>query len=565
MTTGQKHTRLAVAASFGLALLVPGRLWAGPGAMLTDNRQDNVQFEWVLTNAVHTVRHLSDPFWTDLMNAPAGVNLMANTSIWGLALPLAPVTALLGAPVAFRVLLTLALFGTAVAWYVVLSRHVFASRVAAFVGAALCGFLPGMVGQDTGHPNIAAQFVLPFIVLVVLHLGEPGRTRRNGLVLAGLVTYQIFVNEEVLLLAALALGVFVGSYWIQRPDLVRPRLRGALASLAITAGVVAVVVAYPLYRQFLGAQSYHGLPGWVLDYSTDVKSYAAYAQQSLAGSKAGAEKLAQGVAEQNTFYGWGLLALVAGTVWWLRDRPAVRALAVVGAVFAVLSFGRVLIVGGENTGVPGPWALVSHLPLLDTVVPTRLSLVTVPVVGLLVGFFVERIMAGDGQVRAVGAAALAAALLPIAPTPLAVENRKPTPVFFATGAWRQHIRPGSTVGILPFGWEGNLTAMRIQTGQRLQFKIMGGYFLGPQPGSPDRVGQFGGLWGVVNETLDGREGNAAEVTDEVRTAARAELHGWGTDVLVLPDAVPNAGNVRGAADRILGPGAHVSDVTLWRV
>jgi hypothetical protein len=193
-----------------------------------------------------------------------------------------------------------------------------------------------------------------------------------------------------------------------------------------------------------------------------------------------------------------------------------------------------------------------------------LSLVTIPVVGLLVGFFVERVTAGDGQVRVAGAAALAAALLPIVPTPLVVEARKPTPEFFATGAWRQHIRPGSTVGILPFGWEGNLTAMRIQTEQRLQFKIMGGYFLGPQPGSPDRTGQFGGLWGVVNETLDGRAGEAAEVTEQVRAAARAELHQWGTDVLVLPDAAPNAGNIRGAADRMLGAGTHVSDVTLWR-
>jgi hypothetical protein len=202
---------------------------------------------------------------------------------------------------------------------------------------------------------------------------------------------------------------------------------------------------------------------------------------------------------------------------------------------------------------------------LDTVVPTRLSLVTIPVVGLLVGFFVERIMAVDRRGRAIGAAALAVALLPIVPTPLAVEDRRPTPSFFASGTWRAHIRRGSTVGVLPFGWEGNLTAMRIQTEQRLQFKIMGGYFLGPQPGDPDKLGQFGGLWGVVNETLDGRAGEAAEVTARVRTTARDELRAWGTDVLVLPDSAANAAHVRDAAERILGAGEHVADVTLWRL
>src|SRR4051794_41638074 len=113
MTTGSRHARLAASAYLALAFLVTSRLWLRPGGILTETRQATIQFEWVLTHAVHTVRHLSDPFWTDLMNPPAGVNLMANTSIYGLALPLAPVTAILGPSVALRVLITLALFGTA--------------------------------------------------------------------------------------------------------------------------------------------------------------------------------------------------------------------------------------------------------------------------------------------------------------------------------------------------------------------------------------------------------------------------------------------------------------------
>src|SRR4051812_23238973 len=79
---------LAAGAYLLLALGVTARLWLHPNVMLKENLQDNVQFEWVLTNAVRTLRHLGDPFFSDLINAPNGVNLMANTSIWGLALPL---------------------------------------------------------------------------------------------------------------------------------------------------------------------------------------------------------------------------------------------------------------------------------------------------------------------------------------------------------------------------------------------------------------------------------------------------------------------------------------------
>src|SRR5436309_2636950 len=95
----RRADRLAAAGYLLLALGVTSRLWRHVGGtMLKENRQDNIQFEWVLTNAVRTLRHLGDPFFTDLFNAPAGVNLMANTSIWGLALPLSPITALFGAP-----------------------------------------------------------------------------------------------------------------------------------------------------------------------------------------------------------------------------------------------------------------------------------------------------------------------------------------------------------------------------------------------------------------------------------------------------------------------------------
>jgi hypothetical protein len=540
--------------------------------MLRENRQDNIQFEWFLANSVRTLRHLSDPFFTDLMNAPFGVNLMANTAVWALALPLAPVTALFGAPVSYRILLTGAFLGTAVAWYFVLSRHVVRSRVAAFVGGGFCAFAPGMLGQGTGHPNVVAQFVLPFIVLMVLRMRDPGHPVRNGLLLAVLVTYQIFLNEEVLLLTALALGVFVLAYWVQRPVVVNPSIRDGLVSFAVTTGTVGVVTAYPLYRQFFGRQSYHGLPDWVLDYSTDLRSYVSYAQQSLAGSKAGAENLAQGVSEQNTFYGWGLVALVIIAVIWLWRRPAVRALTVTGGLFLLLSLGRFVVIGHHQTRVPGPWWLLARLPLLDTVVPTRLSLVVIPIVGVLLAFVVERIMLDgvDGgrfwtRMRIVGFGALVIALLPIVPTPLTVSARHRAPTFFSTGAWRDEVPVGATIGLMPFGWQGDLNMMQWQTEQGLNFKILNGYFLGPDPDRDDRRGTFDGGTYLVQTVLSQYQSARLVLTADERAYCLSQLRDWGTAMLVLPDDAPNADVVRDGAEQILGPGRHVEDSWIWLI
>jgi hypothetical protein len=558
-----------------LAFVVTSKLWLHPhGVMLRENRQDNIQFEWVLLNSVRTLRHLSDPFFTDLFNAPFGVNLMANTSVWGLAIPLAPATALLGPSVAFRIMLTGAYFGTALAWYHVLSRYVVSHRVAAFVGAGVCAFAPGMLGQGTGHPNVVAQFVFPLIVLVLLRMRDPGHPVRNGLLLAGLVTYQIFLNEESLLIAACALGVFVLAFWVQRPQVIRPVLRSSLVTFAVTAGAVLIVIGYPLYRQFFGKQSYHGLPDWVLDYNTDLYSYVSYAQQSLAGSKGSAQRLAQGVSEQNTFYGWGLAALMIVAVVWMWRRVAVRAVAVTGAVFLLLSLGRHLTVRGHKTGIPGPWKLLSRAPLLDTVVPTRLSLVVIPIVGVLLAFFVDRAMSDRAPVRAVRfwtpmrvlvAGALVAALLPIAPKPLAIEARHVGPTFFSSGAWRAYAPEGGTIGLLPFGWQSDLNMMQWQAEQDLEFKILNGYFLGPDPQREDKQAKFGAGVSLVRSLLDEDRSGPATVTAGERAECLRELRSWHTDALVLPADARHVDVLRDATEQILGGGHYVDGSWVWRV
>jgi len=156
------------------AVVVLHNLWADPdGVVLRDNYPDQVQFEWFLTNGANAVGHVENPLFTAKLNAPYGVNLMANTSMLALALPLAPVTLTFGAGATFVVVDTLALTGTAAAWCFVLDR-LLNHRAAAAIGGAFCGFAPAMISHATGHPNIVAQFVLPFIVLVVLRLGRPG-------------------------------------------------------------------------------------------------------------------------------------------------------------------------------------------------------------------------------------------------------------------------------------------------------------------------------------------------------------------------------------------------------
>jgi hypothetical protein len=553
---------LAYAGYLVASLVLLNRLWRDPtGTVLRDNDRDQTFFEWILANAARSLTHLDNPLFTARLNAPDGVNLMANTSILALAVPLTPVTLWLGPAVSFLILLTVALAGTAAAWYFVASRHAVRSRAAAAVGGAFCGFAPAMISQDTGHPNIAGQFLIPFVVLAVLRMREPGHSVRRGLALAALVVAQSFLNEEILFLTALALAVFLLAFVPARKLI--EYARSAAPALGVTALVAGAVLAYPLWMQFAGPQSYHGLPDFVRGYSADLGSYPAFARRSLAGDAATVQHLGQGPTEENTFFGWPLLIVVAAAGVRLAGDRLGRALVLTGLLFAALSLGNEIRLGGQPSGIPGPWKLLSGLPVIDSVVPTRLALVVTPVIGVLLALVLDR----AGAQRLAWAVAVVGALLPLVPTPLPAAPRPAIPHFFASGAWRAHIPAGGTVVPVPMGWYPYADAMRWSTAAGLDFAIVGGYFLAPDPGRPDRQAIFGPGYSLTAQLLGdgaGRDGGPA-IDDGQRRQVLDDLRRWRATTLVMPDTATNADGLRAIVDQLVGPGSHVDDVWLWDV
>jgi hypothetical protein len=234
----------AVALYIVLALWVTYGLWRNIGALaLVNNDADVRLFEWSLVHATRIFTHGENPLFSPQLNAPNGVNLMANTSLLGLAVPLVPVTLLFGPAVTFTVMLTGGLAATAWAWYHVISRHIVDRWPAAFAGGLFAGFAPGMINHVNGHPNLVCQFLIPFIVWRAISL----RTARDGVVLGLLVTWQMFLNEELMLQTALGVVVFVAAYAAFRPAEVRARARPFLAGLWPALLVAGVLLAYPLW------------------------------------------------------------------------------------------------------------------------------------------------------------------------------------------------------------------------------------------------------------------------------------------------------------------------------
>ena len=546
-----------------LALWVTYGLWRNTGALaLVFGGSDVHFFEWTLIHATRIFTHGENPFFTPQMNAPDGVNLMANTGLLGLTVPLVPVTLLFGPAVAFTVMLTGGLTATAWAWYRVLSRHIVDFWPAAVVGGLFAGFAPGIINHVNGHPNLVSQFLIPFIAWRAISL----RTARDGVVLGLLVTWQAFLNEELLFVTGLAAAVFVAVYAVFRPAEVRARIRPFLAGLWPALLTVGVLLAYPLWFQFFGPQSYRGLPDFVLGYGTDLRAFAAFSQSSLVRHGA-SHSTYSAMSEENTFFGTPLLIAVGVIVVWLWRRVAVRALTAVALVFFLLSLGRTVVVGGRTVLHHGPMSLLNNLPLFDSVVPARFGLALIPVVAILLAFSVRAAATtSDVRLRYGWTLVLVAALLPIAPTPVPVQRAVPVPAFFTSGQWRQYVHDDQSVlSGDPSVWNGSLTAMNWDDATGQEYRMVGGYFLGP-----DKQGK--GAYGApIRPTVElltaiKHYGGNRQITDAQRAAFRADLRYWHTAIVVLSQDAPHHDELRYALNQLTGqPARQVPGALLWDV
>ncbi|MFG3704894.1 hypothetical protein ACGF7U_09220 [Micromonospora sp. NPDC047670] len=586
---------LVVAGYLALAVLLTVGQWGRPGRLF-HQAGDQILFEWMLARAARAVTGLENPLHSSALNAPDGVNLMANTSVLGLGVPLTPVTLLFGSQAAFLVAVVGCLVGTATAWYVLLRRRLVVSRVAAAVGGLFCGFAPGMVAQAGAHLHMAAQFLVPAILALVFH-PDPRRPWRHGSLLGLLVAYQVFLGEEVLVFLVLAAGTFALAYAAADRTAARRLAPALLARLGVGVAVSLPLLAYPLWFQFFGPGHYRGMPFHAYGYQLDAASFTASARQTVLGDDHLPGLLAPNPTEENSFFGPGLLVLAVVIVSWLWRRPLVRALAVCGLLFALLSLGAQIRLDGTPTGIPGPYRLVAGLPLLDLAVPARFPLVCVPVLGILLALSLDRLRAaapratagapgtetGDGPpaertaagapgtvggvpVRLLWGGAVAAALLPLFPTPIRTVPAWPVPAFVAEGGWRAYVPPGRTlVPVPPVTGAGISPAMLWSARTGLAFPTPGGYFIGPRAaddpaarwGAPDRP--TAALLRRVAET-----GEVPAVTDADRRRAVEDLRHWRAAV-VVQGGLHHGDPVRRTVDALLGPGREIAGAHVWDV
>lgn len=552
-----------------LAFAVLSNQWRNLGSgYLVKSGQDQTMWEWFFAVTAHSIANLENPLGTTLQNYPLGVNLMANTAMFGVSVPLAPITLLFGPTVTYVLVLTLGLAGTAFGWYWLFAKEVVTSKSAAAVGGLFCGFAPGMISHANGHPNFVVLILLPLIALQIIKLSRGANMLRGGAILGLMLAAQIGLGEEPLLIFAIAFGLFAAVYYAHDRRAAVNAVRRAYKPVLLGGSIALMITGAALWWQFFGSQSYrfldHGEMG------NDAKALVQFPSESLGGVFAPGQNVAINATEQNAYFGWPLLVLVAIVALWFRRNRIARAATATIVVFGIVSLGAELSIGKSDTGIAMPWRWLGHVPLLESVLETRFAMACIPAIGVLLALATQRALrSGVRSISTFWFVGLVVALLPLTPTPLPVVDRAPTPHFFADGDWRAFSSGGSVVTVpLPAPESARPLQWQVETG--FQYPVVGGYFVGPA-GSSQLNEKQKGKYGPIDRPTALLLGKVAKtgvvptIDDATRAAARDDLRYWGADMMVLPGG-RNEPALAAAVEQLLGrPGRQVDDVKVWDV
>ena len=533
---------------------------------------------WYLAWMPHALGHGLNPFFSNAIFAPHGVNLSENAAAPLLGITTTPLAWL--SPIARANLLTiLAMPVSATAAFVVLRKwHVWLP--AAALSGLIYGFSPYMVAQGLAHISLNFVPLPPFIALTVACIVERrGSPRRLGVQLGLLVAAQYLISPEVLASVIICVVVALAGVAIRRRGNVSQLIRALAVPVGASLLLAAVVLAYPVWMLLGGPQHFTGpTRGTAPFYYNDLLNSVVpgpMQKVSLGLRSTGTRLLSGDIVETGGYIGVPLLILTCYLSWRSRRSPRTQLTVLLLLVVAVLGLGPHLAVDGRLSQIPLPFLLLDHLPLLDNLLPARMALLVGAFLAALIAFGLDDIHSDPASLAESGrrgrSAIFAAVILTVLvvtwlPQWPYVRSQALTMPALVAGA----VPPGDPVVLTyPFPTVLGMQAMMWQAEDDFNFRLLGGYSYHPTSSGaptpypslmrPSEVQQF-------LTASDGFPvyGSAIPVSPQFVASTRTFLSRYHVRMVVVDRSVGNSGPVMELFNNALGrPKLSVSHFAVW--
>jgi hypothetical protein len=565
---------------------------------------DYAQSVWYLDWISHAIAHGLNPFFSSAIDVPTGVNLAQNTESPLLGLITAPFAPVLSPVVRANALMLLAMPASATAAFVVL-RKWRVWRPGAAIGGLIYGFSPYMVGQGTGHVELIFLPLPPFIAWTIVSIMErSGSPRRLGIQLGLLVVAQYLVSPEVLATIVVFTIAALACVAIHRRNDIAALAHTAVKPFGVALGVAAVLLAYPFWMLVAGPQHVAGPTVEIPNpYHNDLLNFVVpgpIEKVSLGMGSLGAHlNVASIPSEVGGYIGVPVLILAGVLVWLSRRSPRMQLTVVLFLGAVLLSLGPYLAVDGHLSDIPLPFLLVEHLPLLDNILPSRISFEVGAFLAAMLAFGlddVRRTSLGSTQagaarrrsssrwVSAVLVGATLAVLVitqlpqwPYASAEVDLEGNAALPATALPAHLLHAIPAGDPVAITyPYDTFLHMNPMLWQAEDGFDFRLLGGYAYHPNSSGhstldaalmrPRGLQQFlanqGGLYGFGE-----LYGSAPAVGPQLVAATRAALTNYHVHLVIVDRLANGSGPVMQLFTAALGPATlstgHFSMWTDW--
>lgn len=394
---------------YGTAFFSNSTIINGAGA-------DMVQEVWFLAWPAHAILHGQNIFYSNAMNYPHGLNLMANTSMPLLGVLGAPVTWIFGPVVTYTLLMRLAYICSAASAQFV-ARRIGLGRPAALAAGLLYGFSTVEIVEGWGHLFLVFAPIPPLVLYAVycLLIGRWSPVRA-GLTAGVLSALDFLISAERSLMTVLALVVLLLVAAVVKWRAITWRLvRDVIIAGACAGAAALVILAYPIH-EMLGPGHVSGVAhSFIQGYATQVADFVfpgVFTWWDPFHMKQNIDHVSSRW-ENGAYIGFPLLiALIVATVKGWRHR-LVRIGAVATLIVLGMSIGRVLridgkknfvlTVGSHHLTLYSPYKLLTHIPYVENIEPIRLMYLAWLGIALLGGYALQRLLAWQRAARSAGA------------------------------------------------------------------------------------------------------------------------------------------------------------------